>query len=228
MRLLIVEDDSKIASFIIKGFRQAGFAVDHAADGEEGLQLALAVTYDAAIVDIMLPELDGLGLIGELRHQGINTPVFILSAKRSLDDRIKGIQKGGDDYLVKPFSFSELLVRVQALIRRSSRTVEPSSLTYGDFSIDLLKREVIRSDKKIELQPREFALLEYLMRNPERVVSKTMILEHIWDFHFDPQTNVVDVLVCRLRNKVEKGFPQKMIHTIRGVGYVFKDPSKDI
>ena len=228
MRLLIVEDDSKIASFIIKGFRQAGFAVDHAADGEEGLQLALAVTYDAAIVDIMLPELDGLGLIGELRRQGINTPVLILSAKRSLADRIKGIQKGGDDYLVKPFSFSELLVRVQALIRRSSRTVEPSSLTYGDFSIDLLKREVIRSDKKIELQPREFALLEYLMRNPERVVSKTMILEHIWDFHFDPQTNVVDVLVCRLRNKVEKGFPQKMIHTIRGVGYVFKDPSKDI
>jgi len=228
MRLLIVEDDSKIASFIIKGFRQAGFAVDHAADGEEGLQLAFAVTYDAAIVDIMLPELDGLGLIGELRRQGINTPVLILSAKRSLDDRIKGIQKGGDDYLVKPFSFSELLVRVQALIRRSSRTVEPSSLTYGDFSLDLLKREVIRSDKKIELQPREFALLEYLMRNPERVVSKTMILEHIWDFHFDPQTNVVDVLVCRLRNKVEKGFPQKMIHTIRGVGYVFKDPSKDI
>ena len=228
MRLLIVEDDSKIASFIIKGFRQAGFAVDHAADGEEGLQLALAVTYDAAIVDIMLPELDGLGLIGELRRQGINTPVLILSAKRSLDDRIKGIQKGGDDYLVKPFSFSELLVRVQALIRRSSRTVEPSSLTYGDFSLDLLKREVIRSDKKIELQPREFALLEYLMRNPERVVSKTMILEHIWDFHFDPQTNVVDVLVCRLRNKVEKGFSQKMIHTIRGVGYVFKDPSKDI
>lgn len=228
MRLLIVEDDSKIASFIIKGFRQAGFAVDHAADGKEGLQLALAVAYDVAIVDIMLPELDGLGLIGELRRQGINTPVLILSAKRSLDDRIEGIQKGGDDYLVKPFSFSELLVRVQALIRRSSRTVEPSSLTYGDFSLDLLKREVIRSDKKIELQPREFALLEYLMRNSERVVSKTMILEHIWDFHFDPQTNVVDVLVCRLRNKVEKGFPQKMIHTIRGVGYVFKDPSKDI
>jgi two-component system, OmpR family, response regulator len=228
MRLLIVEDDSKIASFIINGFRQAGFAVDHAADGKEGLQLALVVTYDVVIVDIMLPELDGLDLIGELRRQGINTPVLILSAKRSLDDRIKGIQKGGDDYLVKPFSFSELLVRVQALIRRSSRTVEPSSLTYGDFSLDLLKREVIRSGKKIELQPREFALLEYLMRNPERVVSKTMILEHIWDFHFDPQTNVVDVLVCRLRNKVEKSFPQKMIHTIRGVGYVFKDPSKDI
>ena len=228
MRLLIVEDDSKIASFIIKGFRQAGFAVDHAADGKEGLQLALAVAYDVAIVDIMLPELDGLGLIGELRRQGINTPVLILSAKRSLDDRIEGIQKGGDDYLVKPFSFSELLVRVQALIRRSSRTVEPSSLTYGDFSLDLLNREVIRSDKKIELQPREFALLEYLMRNPERVVSKTMILEHIWDFHFDPQTNVVDVLVCRLRNKVEKDFSKKMLHTIRGIGYVFKDPSKDI
>ena len=228
MRLLIIEDDFKIASFIIKGFREAGFAVDHTADGKEGLELALTVNYDAAIVDIMLPELDGFTLIGKLRHQGINTPVLILSAKRSVDDRIKGIQKGGDDYLVKPFSFSELLVRIQALIRRSSRTVEPSSLTYGDFFLDLLKREVIRSDKKIELQPREFALLEYLMRNPERVVSKTMILEHIWDFHFDPQTNVVDVLVCRLRNKVEKGFPKKMIHTIRGVGYVFKDPSKDI
>jgi len=234
MRLLIVEDDSKIASFIIKGFRQAGFAVDHAADGEEGLQLALAVTcrwrrrspvgpccylwcgncgYHAAWTGWTWP------------HWGAQTPRY---QHTCVDDRIKGIQKGGDDYLVKPFSFSELLVRVQALIRRSSRTVEPSSLTYGDFSIDLLKREVIRSDKKIELQPREFALLEYLMRNPERVVSKTMILEHIWDFHFDPQTNVVDVLVCRLRNKVEKGFPQKMIHTIRGVGYVFKDPSKDI
>jgi len=228
MRLLIVEDDSKIASFITKGFRQAGFSVDYAADGEKGLQMALNVTYDAAIVDIMLPELDGLVLIEKLRRQGINTPVLILSAKRTLDDRIKGIQKGGDDYLVKPFAFSELLVRVQALIRRSSGTVEPSSLTYGDFSLDLLKREVIRSGQKIELQPREFALLEYLMRNSERVVSKTMILEHIWDFHFDPQTNVVDVLVCRLRNKVEKGFPQKMIHTIRGIGYVFKDPSKDI
>ena len=228
MRLLIVEDDSKIGSFITKGFRQAGFAVDHTLDGEEGLQMALNVPYDAAIVDIMLPELDGLALIDKLRRQGINTPVLILSAKRTLDDRIKGIQKGGDDYLVKPFAFSELLVRVQALIRRSSGTVEPSSLTYGDFSLDLLKREVIRSGQKIELQPREFALLEYLMRNSERVVSKTMILEHIWDFHFDPQTNVVDVLVCRLRNKVEKGFPKKMIHTIRGVGYVFKDPSKDI
>jgi len=228
MRLLIVEDDSKIASFITKGFRQAGFAVDYAADGEEGLQMALNFTYDAAIVDIMLPELDGLVLIEKLRRQGINTPVLILSAKRTLDDRIKGIQKGGDDYLVKPFAFSELLVRVQALIRRSSGTVEPSSLTYGDFSLDLLKREVIRSGQKIELQPREFALLEYLMRNSERVVSKTMILEHIWDFHFDPQTNVVDVLVCRLRNKVEKDFPNKMIHTIRGIGYVFKDPSKDI
>ena len=228
MRLLLVEDDSKIGSFITKGFRQAGFAVDHTLDGEEGLQMALNVTYYAAIVDIMLPELDGLVLIEELRRHGIKTPVLILSAKRTLDDRIKGIQKGGDDYLIKPFAFSELLVRVQALIRRSSATVESSTLTYGDFSLDLLKREVICSGQKIELQPREFALLEYLMRNSERVVSKTMILEHIWDFHFDPQTNVVDVLVCRLRNKVEKGFPKKMIHTIRGIGYVFKDPSKDI
>jgi len=228
MRLLVVEDDLKIASFIIKGFKQAGFAVDHETNGNEGLQMALNMAYDTAIVDIMLPGLDGLTLIEELRRERINTPVLILSAKRSLDDRIAGIQKGGDDYLVKPFAFSELLVRVQALIRRSSGTVEPAGLTYGDLSLDLLKREVFRSGQKIDLPPREFALLEYLMRNAERIISKTMILEHIWDFHFDPQTNVVDVLVCRLRNKVDKDFPKKLIHTIRSIGYVFKDPSKSV
>ena len=225
MRLLIVEDDLEIAAFIANGMKQEGFAVDHAANGEDGLHLALNEPYDAAIIDIMLPKLDGLGIIETLRRRHVDLPVLILSAKRSVDDRVRGIQKGGDDYLVKPFAFSELLVRVQALIRRSNRTIESSSLTVGDLYIDLLTREVCRSGKKIDLQPREYALLEYLMRNADRVLSKTMILEHVWDFHFDPQTNVVDVLVCRLRNKVDKSFPEKMIQTIRGVGYVLKTPS---
>jgi two-component system OmpR family response regulator len=222
MRILLVEDDLKIASFILKGLKEAGFAADHAADGEEGLYMALTEPYDTAIIDIMLPKLDGLTLIEELRHKRINTPVIILSAKRSIDDRVKGLQKGGDDYLTKPFSFSELLARVQALIRRASRTSEPAVLSVGDLSMDLLTRDVARTGKKFELQPREFALLEYLMRNAGRVVSKTMILEHVWDYNFDPQTNVVDVLVCRLRNKVDRDFDVKMIHTIRGVGYVLK------
>ena len=225
MRLLLVEDDRKIASFITKGFKQAGFAIDHAEDGEMGLDMALCVTYDAAIVDLMLPERDGLSIIEALRRRGINTPILILSAKRSLDDRIKGIQKGGDDYLVKPFAFSELLVRIQALIRRSSGTVEASKLTYSELSMDLYKREVYRLGQKIELPQREFALLEYLMHNAERTMSKTLIMEHIWDLNFDPQTNVVDVLVCRLRNKIDKGFPKRLIHTIRGIGYVLRDPA---
>jgi two-component system OmpR family response regulator len=222
MRILLVEDDVKIATFILKGLKEAGFAADHAIDGKEGLSMALNEPYDTAIIDIMLPKLDGLTLIEELRRKKINTPVIILSAKRSIDDRIKGLQKGGDDYLTKPFSFSELLARIQALIRRASRTSEPTVLSIGDLSMDLLTREVARTGRRIELQPREFALLEYLMRNTGRVVSKTMILEHVWDYNFDPQTNVVDVLVCRLRNKVDRDFDVKMIHTIRGVGYVLK------
>jgi two-component system OmpR family response regulator len=222
MRILLVEDDLNIASFILKGLKEAGFAVDHAANGEDGLDLVLNEPYDAAIIDIMLPKLDGLTLIEELRRKKINTPVIILSAKRSVDDRIKGLQTGGDDYLTKPFSFSELLARVEALIRRATRTTEPSRLHVGDLSMDLLTREIERAGKKIDLQPREFALLEYLMRSTGRVVSKTMILEHVWDYNFDPQTNVVDVLVCRLRDKVDRDFMEKMIHTIRGVGYVLK------
>ncbi|MGQ9647806.1 MAG: winged helix-turn-helix domain-containing protein [Thermodesulfobacteriota bacterium] len=222
MRILVVEDDVKISSFIINGLKQAGFAVDHVGDGEEGLYLALNEPYDAAIIDIMLPKRDGLSIIEELRIQKINTPVIILSAKRSVDDRIKGLQTGSDDYLTKPFSFSELLARLQALIRRASGASEPSRLTAGDLTIDLLRREVMRENRKIDLQPREFALLEYLMRNVDRVVSKTMILEHVWDYHFDPQTDVVDVLVCRLRSKVDRGFEKKMIHTLRGMGYVLK------
>jgi DNA-binding response OmpR family regulator len=225
MRLLLIEDDQKISTFIIKGFKEAGFVIDQAYDGDSGLEMAVNFPYDAAIVDIMLPKLDGLSLIEELRRRNINMPVLILSAKRSLDDRIKGLQKGGDDYLVKPFAFTELLVRTQALIRRSTGSIEPSKLTCGNLILDLLKREVYRSGQKIELQPKEFALLEYLMRNADRVVSKTMILEHIWDFHFDPQTNVVDVLVCRLRNKIDKNFPQKIIKTIRGIGYALKAAS---
>ncbi len=222
MRLLLVEDDQKIASFLIQGLKEAGFAIDHARDGEEGLNLALSEPYDAAVIDILLPCLDGLHLIESMRSQGVNTPVIILSAKRSVDDRVRGLQSGSDDYLTKPFAFSELLARVQALIRRSSGAVEPTTLTVGDLNLDLLKREVVRSGQKIDLQPREFSLLEYLMRNADRVVSKTMILEHVWDYSFDPQTNVVDVLVCRLRNKIDKGFESQLIHTIRGVGYVLK------
>lgn len=223
MRILVVEDDKKIASFIIKGLKESGYAVDYASNGEDGMFMALHSPYSAAVVDIMLPKMDGLNLIEELRTHKINTPVLILSAKRSVDDRIKGLQIGGDDYLTKPFSFSELLARVQALIRRSNNTPEPTSLSLGDIRIDLLTREVKREDKTINLQPKEFSLLEYLMRNPGRVVSKTLIMEHVYDFNFDPQTNVVDVLVCRLRNKIDKNFKNKMIHTIRGVGYVLKE-----
>ena len=222
MRILLVEDDLQIASFIMKGLKQAGFVIDHAIDGEDGLHMALYEPYDAAIIDIMLPKLDGLTLIEELRRKKVDTPVIILSAKRSIDDRIKGLQTGSDDYLTKPFSFSELLARVQALIRRATRATEPTRLSVGDLSMELLKHEIFRAGKKIDLQPREFSLLEYLMRNTGRVVSKTMILEHIWDYDFDPQTDVVDVLVCRLRSKVDRDFDEKMIHTIRGVGYVIE------
>jgi two-component system OmpR family response regulator len=222
MRILLVEDDVKIASFVSKGLKKAGYAVDHATDGEEGFHLAVTEPYDAAIIDIMLPKMDGLSVIERLRQQKINIPVIILSAKRSVDDRVKGLQTGGDDYLTKPFSFSELLARVQGLIRRASRVAESVRLNVGDLSMNLLTREVRRGEERIELQPREFALLEYLMHNTGRVVSKTMILEHVWDFSFDPQTNVVDVLVSRLRNRVDRNFEKKMIHTIRGVGYVLK------
>lgn len=222
MRILVVEDDKKIASFAVKGLKEAGFAVDQADNGEDGLDLALSEPYDVAVMDIMLPKLDGLSVIEQLRSRKVRTPVIILSARRSVDDRVKGLQSGGDDYLTKPFAFSELLARVHALIRRASNTAEPTSITVAELSLDLLKHEVKRSGKRIDLQRREFDLLEYLMRNSGRVVSKTMILEHVWDYQFDPQTNVVDVLVCRLRNKVDRDFDNKLIHTIRGVGYVLK------
>lgn len=220
MRVLVVEDDAKIASFVVNGLKQSGFAVDRCADGEEAQLFAHSTAYDAAVVDIMLPKLDGLSLVQRLRQENKRLPVIFLSAKASVDDRVKGLQAGGDDYLTKPFAFSELLARVQALIRRSTNTAEPTRLTAGDLQLDLLTREVTRGGSKIELQSREFALLEYLMRHVGRVVTKTMILEHIWDYSFDPQTNVVDVLVHRLRHKIDPD--RNLLHTIRGVGYVLK------
>jgi two-component system, OmpR family, response regulator len=222
VRALIVEDDRAIAEFVGRGLREAGFAVDQAPDGETGLELALSAPYDVAIVDLMLPQRDGLSLIDELRRRGHTTPVLILSARRTVDDRVRGLQSGGDDYLTKPFAFAELLARVQALVRRATRAPEPTTLTIGDLTLDLLSRRVTRGGTPIELRPREFALLEYLMRNPGKVVSKTMILSHVWDYTFDPQTNIVDVLVSRLREKIDRPFDHKLLRTVRGVGYVLE------
>ncbi|MBN1627182.1 MAG: response regulator transcription factor [Deltaproteobacteria bacterium] len=222
MRILFVDDDQKVVSFVSKGLKEAGFAVDHAPDGEEGFYLATTEDYDALIIDIMLPKLDGLTLIENLRGQNIDTPVIILSAKHTVDDRIMGLHKGGDDYLTKPFAFSELLARLQSLIRRSSGIAEPTSIIIGDLSIDFLTREVIRAGKTIILQPREFALLEYLMRNAGSIVSKTMIMEHVWDYDFDPRANVVEARMSKLRNKIDGPFEKKMIQTIHGVGYIIK------
>lgn len=222
MRALLVEDDNTIADFVARGLREAGFAVDRAGDGEAGLSSALKQSYDVAIVDLMLPKRDGLSLIEALRSKRIATPVLILSARRSVDDRVRGLQSGGDDYLTKPFAFTELLARVQALVRRSTRPAEPTTLTAGDLELDLLSRRVTRGGKPIDLRPREFALLEYLMRNTGKVVSKTMILSHVWEYSFDPQTNIVDVLVSRLRERIDRPFDQKLLHTVRGVGYVLR------
>ena len=220
MRALLVEDDRRIAGFVVRGLREAGFAVDHAVDGEAGLEAAQQTSHDVAIIDLMLPKRDGLSVIDEMRRRGIGMPVLILSARRSVDDRVKGLQAGGDDYLTKPFAFAELLARVQALLRRATRTPEPTTLTVEDLALDLLSRRVTRGGKLIDLRPREFALLEYLMRNAGRVVSKTMILSHVWEYSFDPQTNIVDVLVSRLREKIDRPFEKKLIQTARGVGYV--------
>ena len=229
MKVIIIEDDKKTASFIARGFKEAGMLVDVYHDGMEGLDAALIHEYDAAVVDVLLPSLDGLSIVEQMRAEGISTPVLILSTKRSVNDRIAGIRKGGDDYMVKPFSFSELLVRVQALVRRSNigpsasgEPVDTETLRMADLELDPWKREARRGDEPIPLHAREFALLEYLMRNKNRVVSKTSILENVYDYDFDPQTNVVDVLVCRLRNKIDKNFDSKLIHTVRGVGYVLK------
>lgn len=222
MRLLVVEDDKKIAAFLEKGLQEAGFAVDVCHDGVDGLSLALTEPYEAAVIDIMLPGLDGLSLIEQIRGRGVEIPVLILSARQTVDDRVEGLQRGGDDYMVKPFSFNELLARIQALLRRGQKGSESGKLTVGDLQLDLLTREVRRQGEKIELPAKEYALLELLMRNPGRVLSKTSILERIYEYNFDPQTNVVDVLVCRLRNRVDKEYGVKLIHTVRGMGYVIR------
>jgi two-component system, OmpR family, response regulator len=223
MRILLVEDDPTIASFVVRGLQQEAFTVDHVRDGEGGLALAQTQQYDAAIVDIMLPGIDGLTLIERLPHQRVRLPVLILSARHSVDDRVKGLQAGGDDYLTKPFAFPELLARVHALIRRSRGGSESTELLQvGDLKLNRLSRSIERAGRSIELRPREFALLEYLMRNAGRVVSKAMILSHVWGYSFDPRTNVVDVLVFRLREKIDKPFDEKLIQTVKGIGYVLK------
>jgi len=223
MRILVVEDDLKIAEFIEKGLKSSGFAVDHATTGSQGFEMAFDLPYDTLVVDIMLPELDGISLIKKIRAEKNNTPVIILSARNRVDDRVKGLHAGADDYLTKPFAFSELLARIQALIRRVGNIMDPVKLSYNDLSLDILKRQVKRKNKIIELQPLEFSLLEYLLRNKERVVSRTMIMEHVWDYNFDPMTNVVEARICRLRDKIDKGYEPKLIHTIRGAGYVLKE-----
>jgi len=220
MRVLVVEDDSKIASFVVRGLKQAGYAVDHAADGETGLALAESTDFDAAIVDVMLPELDGISLVRRLRAARRPIPVLFLSARTSVEDRVRGLQGGGDDYLTKPFAFSELLARVQALIRRATHAPESTRLTAGDVTLDLVTREVTCAGLPVELQPREFSLLAFLLRHAGRPVSKTMILEHVWDYSFDPQTNVVDVVVHRLRAKIDP--EHRRLETVRNVGYIFR------
>ncbi len=224
MKVLLVEDDPDIASFVSRGLREAGYGVDVYLDGNVGMSRAMSGLYDIVILDLMLPGKDGMAILSEMRQGDIHTPVLIISAKRSVDDRVKGLKAGGDDYLVKPFVFAELLVRVEALIRRSGRAVAAQELRVADLTLDPLSRRVTRAGENIELQPREYALLEFLMRNVDVVVTKTLILERVWGYDFDPQTNVVDVLVSRLRSRIDKDFPTKLIRTVRGVGYALDNP----
>jgi two-component system OmpR family response regulator len=220
MRILVVEDDQTLAEFVSRGLQEAGYTVDVAADGRSGLDMAAANRPDLAVIDLMLPQLDGFGLVEALRHRHLRFPVLILSARGSVDDRVRGLRIGADDYLTKPFAFAELLARVQALLRRIRDVGEPTQLKVADLTIDLLARTVTRDGRPIDLRPREYALLEYLARHANQVVSKTMILSRIWNYSFDPRTNVVDVLVHRLREKIDEGFETKLLHTRRGMGYV--------
>jgi DNA-binding response OmpR family regulator len=222
MKVLVIEDDEKIIEFLEMGLKDAGFKCEIANTGTLAQEKVLANTYDIIILDVMLPEIDGLTLLGNIRAKGIKTPVLILSAKKTLEDRIAGLELGGDDYLVKPFAFAELLARINALLRRTTPTPQENKLIYDDIEVDLEKREVRRGGHKFSLQVREFSLLIYFMQNPGKVLTKSLILEKIWGYDFDPQTNVVDVLVCRLRNKIDKDFDDKLIQTHRGVGYVLK------
>jgi two-component system OmpR family response regulator len=219
MNILVIEDDPDTANYLIKGLRESGHAVDHAADGREGLYLAMEGCHDAMVVDRMLPGIDGLSVIRTLRASGKRTPVLILSALGEVDDRVHGLRAGGDDYLVKPFAYSELLARLEALIRRATAAVAETVLRVADLEMDLLSRTVRRAGQTLELQPREFRLLEYLMRHAGQVVTRTMLLEGVWDYHFDPQTNVIDVHISRLRGKIDKGFEPSLLRTVRGAGY---------
>jgi two-component system OmpR family response regulator len=224
MRVLIIEDDPKAAQYLAKALRESGHAPDVAEDGETGLDLARSPAYDVLIIDRMLPRRDGLSIIEQLRKEGSRTPALILSALGSVDDRVKGLRSGGDDYLTKPYAFSELLARVEALARRLSAPSEQSaSITVGDLVLDRLARKVTRAGEPILLQPREYRLLEYLMKHAGQVVTRTMLLEHVWDYHFDPQTNVIDVHISRLRSKIDKGFARPLLHTVRGAGYMVRD-----
>jgi len=223
MRVLLVEDDKKTAAFIVKGLKEAGYAVDHCSDGRNGFVTATAHDYDVLVVDLMLPLMDGMSLIRSVRQVKKDVGIIILSAKHSTEEKVKGLQCGADDYLTKPFAFSELNARIMALLRRKSNAgAEATTLSFHDLEIHLLTREVVRAGKRIELLPKEFSLLEYFVRNARRVVTRTMILEHIWDINFDPTTNIVDVLVCRLREKIDGSGTERLIHTVRGAGYVFK------
>ncbi len=226
MRILLVEDDLRQAEFILRGLRQEGDVIDHASDGEQGLNMAVSMSYDVFIFDLMLPLRDGLSLIHEVRNKAISTPILILSARNSVDDRVRGLRAGGDDYLVKPFAFSELSARLEALYRRTIGGDDPTSLCVGNLSMDLKRHKVFRKEQTLDLQPKEYVLLEYLMRNAGRAVSKTMIMEHVWDYNFDPQTNVVEARISRLREKVDRPFEYPLIHTMRGIGYVLENRNK--
>ena len=222
MRILVIEDDLEAQRYLVKGLREAGHVVDEASDGETGLTLAMSRSYDVAIVDRMLPKLDGLKLVESMREERNMTPVLFLSALSDVDDRIKGLRAGGDDYLSKPYSFAELQARLDALIRRRDPAAVKTKVLVGDLELDLLSRTAKREEASIELQPREFRLLEYLMRHQGQIVTRTMLLENVWEYHFDPQTNVIDVHISRLRAKIDKGYPQPLLHTVRGAGYMIR------
>ena len=222
MKILVIEDDSEAAAYLVKALKEAGHNPDHAGDGETGLEMARSGSHDVLIVDRMLPRLDGLSMLRQLREEHFETPALILSALGQVDDRVKGLRSGGDDYLTKPYAFSELLARIEALARRRSPEESNTHLRVGDLELDRLTREVVRAGQRVLLQPREFRLLEYLMRNAGKVVTRTMLLEEVWDYHFDPQTNVIDVHISRLRSKIDKDFAEPLLHTIRGAGYMLR------
>ncbi|NOY78461.1 MAG: response regulator transcription factor [Calditrichaeota bacterium] len=221
MRILLVEDDAKVARFIRNGLKEEGFAVDVAEDGKQGLDFARDFEYDVIILDILLPKLDGISVLKAIRTHDPQTPILMLTAMDTLEDKVRGLNKGADDYLTKPFAFEELLARIRALLRRKYRTAS-TLLRFSDLRVDLVTHQVFRGDREIQLTPKEFALLEYFLQNPNKILTRTMISEHVWDYHFDPETNVIDVYMNYLRNKIDRDFSTKLIHTIRGVGYMLK------